>query len=180
MKKILIVLCLTGLAFLTNAQSIKGVTLQASGLTCSMCSKAVYKALLKVPFVQKVDVNIKDQQYSLSFKEGTTIDFDAIDKAVEDAGFSVAVFKVDAQLPEAILQKDQHMAIGNQQFHFLNANGQHLSGAVSFTIVDKKYTSAKEYNKYSKLSKLSCVQTGYSADCCKDMQHKTRIYHAII
>ena len=175
------VLCFAVSAWMANAQSITGVSLQASGLTCSMCSKAVYKALMKVPFVQKVDVDIKNQQYAISFKEGSAVDFDALDKAVEDAGFSVAVFKVDAQLPGQTLKKDQHIAIGNQQFHFLNANGQQLSGAISFTIVDKHYTSAKEFKKYSRLSSMSCVQTGYSANCCsRDMPHQTRIYHAVI
>lgn len=94
MKRILFgLLMVMGVA--AQAQFSK-VSLQASGLTCSMCSKAVKNALEKVPFVEKVMVDIKNQQYNLSFKEGAVLDFDALSKAVEDAGFSVASMKVTA------------------------------------------------------------------------------------
>jgi copper chaperone CopZ len=42
--------------------------------------------------VDKVDVDIKSQKYNLSFKDGATVDFDLLKKAVEDAGFPVASF----------------------------------------------------------------------------------------
>ena len=48
---------------------IKSVSLQASGLTCSMCSKAIYKSLSAISFVQSVDSDIKNsityQRYNL-------------------------------------------------------------------------------------------------------------------
>lgn len=158
---------------------VTNVSLQASGLTCSLCSKSVLSALQKVSFVDKVDVNIKDQQYLLSFKPGAAISFDALEKAVEDAGFSVAVFKVTAHFDYAALRKDEHLSIGDLSVHFLNASGQSLNGNASFTIVDKGYTSAKNFRKYSALTKMDCVQTGYAASCC-DRKKAQRIYHAII
>jgi copper chaperone CopZ len=58
-------------------------SLQASGLTCSMCSKAVKNALEKVDFVEKIQVDIKNQQYNLEFKKDAVVNFDALSKAVE-------------------------------------------------------------------------------------------------
>src|SRR5215510_4580050 len=93
MKKILMMLIVMVAFFTMNAQFSKA-SLQASGLTCSMCSKAVKVALEKVSFVQEVKVNIKNQEYAIAFKENSKADFDELKKAVEDAGFSVASLKV--------------------------------------------------------------------------------------
>jgi copper chaperone CopZ len=157
-------------------------SLQASGLTCSMCSKAVKMALEKVPFVSNVDVNLKTQEYALSFKKDQLVDFDALSKAVEDAGFSVSSLKVTADLPGVAAAKDAHVKIGNQYFHFLNAAGSPLNGRTSFTLVDKSFVSAKTYKKWSTASKMECVQTGKAAKCCTSdgVAGGTRIYHVVI
>lgn len=158
------------------------VSLQASGLTCSMCSKAVLNALKKAPDVKNVTVNIKNQEYQVEFTNPSDADFDALVKAVDDAGFSVAGFRVTAMLSPVTIQKDEHIRIGGQTFHFLNATGQQLDGTVTFSVVDKSFTSAKNFKKYSQLSTMECVQTGRSAACCaKDgIPEQARIYHAII
>ncbi|RYY62691.1 MAG: copper chaperone [Chitinophagaceae bacterium] len=179
MKAIFVFLCALLLGSGAHAQVVR-VSLQASGLTCSMCSKAVKNALEGVSFVEKVQVDIKNQQYNLTFKEGQTVDFDVLAKAVEDAGFSVASLLVTAQLPApATLHKDEHVAVGGQTVHFLNGDGQSLSGTVSFHLVDKAFTSAKEHKKWSARSSMACVKTGRMAPCCQKGS-ETRIYHAII
>lgn len=164
-----------------NAQFSKA-SLQASGLTCSMCSKAVKTALEGVAFVEKVQVDIKSQQYNLSFKPNATIDFDALSKAVEDAGFSVASLKVTAEINSVTLEKDKHITIGNHNFHFLNASGKQLNGATTFSIVDKSFVPAKEFKKWSSASKLACVQTGKASACCtkENIAEASRVYHVII
>ena len=126
---------------------VSKVSLQASGLTCSMCSKAVKTALEEVSFVDKVQVDIKNQQYNLSFKKDAQPDFDALNKAVQDAGFSVAALKVTASVSNTKLGKDEHLKIGDQYFHFLNASNQTVDGTVSFSIVDKGFVTAKEFKK---------------------------------
>lgn len=68
---------------------IKKVTLVASGLTCSMCSKAIFKALTSLDFVADVKVDIEQSKYILSFKSGKTVAIDQIKSAVTDAGFGV-------------------------------------------------------------------------------------------
>ena len=68
---------------------IKKVSLVASGLTCSMCSKAIFKALTKLDFVDEVKVDIELSKFVLTFKSGKTVVIDQIKAAVADAGFSV-------------------------------------------------------------------------------------------
>ena len=181
MKKILFGLLMV-IGLTANAQFSKG-SLQASGLTCSMCSKAVKNALEKVSFIEKVMVDIKNQQYNLTFKDGAAVDFDALGKAVEDAGFSVASLKVTALVKNLQVQKDDHIRIGEKNFHFLNAKGQPLNGDVTFALVDKSFVSAKEFKKYASMTKMECVQTGRMAKCCAKESapaEAERIYHAII
>ena len=68
---------------------IKKVALVASGLTCSMCSKAIFKALTKLDFVEEVKVDIEQSKFILTFKSGKIVAIDQIKSAVADAGFSV-------------------------------------------------------------------------------------------
>lgn len=181
MKKFLLfvvsaILGISGFAQFTKA------SLQASGLTCSMCSKAVKVALEKVPFVEEVKVNIKKQEYAITFKQDSEADFDALKKAVEDAGFSVASLKVTGNFSEVSVEKDTHIQLDGKNFHFINAGSKVLSGEQTFTIVDKNFLSAKDYKKYSTATKLECIKTGKAESCCvKDGIHtEERVYHVII
>ena len=179
MKSIILVLLL--IFGIQSQAQISKVSLQASGLTCSMCSKAVKTALEEVSFVEKVQVDIKNQQYNLSFKQGNTIDIDALNKAVQDAGFSVASLKVTAYVNNTKLEKDEHLKIGDQTFHFLNAAAQTVDGQITFSVVDKTFVTAKEFKKYAAMTKLACVQTGRMAKCCtSDAAQDSRIYHVVI
>ena len=181
MKKLLLSVVAVIICFSAFAQFSKA-TLQASGLTCSMCSKAVKVALEKVSFVQEVKVNIKKQEYAITFKEKSDTDFDALKKAVEDAGFSVASLKVTGNFSEVSVGKDKHVQLDGKNFHFVNAGSKMLNGEQTFTIVDKDFLSAKDYKKYSTATKLECIKTGKAESCCiKDGIHtEERVYHVII
>ena len=181
MKKIIAVVMMAFVTVALQAQFSKA-TLQASGLTCSMCSKAVKVALEKVPFVKEVKVNIKRQEYTIVFQENDNADFDALKKAVEDAGFSVASLKVTGNFSDVSVQKDKHLQLDGKNFHFVSSGDKVLSGEQTFTIVDKDFLSAKDYKKFSAATKMECVKTGRASSCCvKDgMQSEERVYHVII
>ena len=181
MKKV-IFLFVASLIYLTSNAQFSKATLQASGLTCAMCSKAVKVALEKVEFVSEVKVNIKKQEYSIAFKETSKADFDELKKAVEDAGFSVASLKVTGTFTDVNVEKDKHIQLDGKNFHFVNSGSRVLNGEQTFTIVDKDFVSAKDYKKYSAATKLECIKTGKAAECCiKDGIHTAeRVYHVII
>ena len=54
-----------------------------------MCSKAIFKALSKLDFVEEVKVDIEKSMYILTFKNSKKVEVDQIKTAVTDAGFSV-------------------------------------------------------------------------------------------
>ena len=181
MKKMIMLGLVVMISLAAIAQFSKA-SLQASGLTCSMCSKAVKVALEKVSFVQEVKVNIKRQEYAIVFKEGSDIEFDDLKKAVEDAGFSVASLKVIGNFNDIKIEKVMHIKVGGQSFHFMNGDNQLLNGEQTLTVVDKNFVSPKEFKKYSAASKMECVQTGKAAVCCaKDgISADARVYHVTI
>ena len=181
MKRMLSIVVLAFFSVALKAQFTKA-SLQASGLTCAMCSKAVKVALEKVPFVQEVKVDIKNQQYNLVFKKGNNVDFDALSKAVEDAGFSVASFKATGDFSNVKAVKDSHAEVAGLNLHFLNGNNEELTGEKTITIVDKNFLSAKEFKKYASASKHACVQTGKADACCtkEGVAANSRVYHVII
>lgn len=169
-----------------QAQSIAGkftsASLQASGLTCSMCSKAVKEALEEVIFVENVQVDIKNQQYKLRFNDTATVDFDALAKAVEDAGFGIASLKLAVSFENRVIRKDDHLKIGSNFFHVLNGKGQTVNGATEILLVDKAFISVKDFRKYSAATAKECVNTGKATGSCAPPAEKgvTRVYHIIL
>jgi len=181
MKKCFLLVIAT-LIYIAGFSQFSRASLQASGLTCAMCSKAVKAALEKVPFVKEVKVNIKNQEYSIAFKEDSKADFDELKKAVEDAGFSVASLKVTGNFTGVTVEKDKHLQLDGKNFHFVNSTTQVLNGEKTLTIVDKDFLSAKEYKKFSAATKMECIKTGKAGECCvkEGIHSEERVYHVII
>jgi copper chaperone CopZ len=170
MKKIVLVFVLL-FSVAAKAQVTK-VIIQASGLTCSMCSNAINKAIKSLDFVDKVGANIKKSSFDISFKPGTVIDFDKLKMKVEDAGFFVAVFTATINFDNVMVQNDTYVDAGSNTFHFLNVKGQTLNGSKTIRILDKGFISAKEYKKNSNLTKMECYKTGE--------ENGKRIFHVTI
>ncbi len=181
MKKLLLILVIALTAFSSNAQ-FTTANLQATGLTCAMCSNAINKALQKVPFVESVKPDIKNSSFGIVFKKDAEVDIDALKDAVEDAGFSVGSLKLTGNFNEVKIAADQHVKIGNENFHFLNVKSQVLNGEQAITVVDKNFVTEKQFKKYSSATKMSCIQTGKAASCCvKDgIPVAARVYHVTI
>jgi len=88
MKKIVILTVLFFVAVIGNAQ-ISKAELTATGLTCSMCSKATYKQLMSIAEVEKVEPDLNNTAFIIYFKNGSAANISDIKAKVEDAGFSV-------------------------------------------------------------------------------------------
>ncbi len=180
MKKI----CLLVLLFVTaiaNAQ-IQKVDLQASGLTCSMCSNAINKALQSLDFVEKVNANIKNSTFEISFKQGVQVDLDKIKKKVEDAGFFVANLSATVHFDNVALMNDNHIDIDGTTFHFLNINDQTVTGDKTIKVLDKGYVTAKAFKQNGQYTLMECYKTGVAGSCCAKtgLKEGTRIYHVTI
>src|ERR1700754_81507 len=123
MKKLLLIVAMAFVVLQVQAQFSKAV-LQATGLTCAMCSNAINKSLLTVPFVESVRSDIKNSSFNIVFKTGQEADIDALKKAVEDAGFSVGSLKLTGQFSNVKIGGDQHIQVGHTSFHFLDVKEQ--------------------------------------------------------
>src|SRR5882672_2704413 len=108
MKKLIFMLLLGLFTATVQAQFTKA-SLQASGLTCSMCNNAIYKALKTLPFVASVESNVKNASFEVLFKENAAADIDALKDAVEDAGFSVASFTLTGKFDNIAIGNDKHI-----------------------------------------------------------------------
>ena len=181
MKTVKILVVLLVMATATQAQ-FKSARLQAAGLTCAMCTKAINESLDQLSFIQDIDVDIKNSEFILSFKPGADVDPDVLKKAVEDAGFSIAKLRLTGNFNNVKIEKDKHVNIEGRTFHFLNGAAQTLNGEKTITVVDKYFMPAKDFKKYAASSSMPCVQTGKAASCCakENISSNTRIYHVVI
>ena len=75
MKKLVIFISIVFFAMQGEAQFSKA-SLQASGLTCAMCSNAINKALEVLPFVAEVKPDIKNSIFNITFKTNEAFSID--------------------------------------------------------------------------------------------------------
>ena len=68
------------MATITCYAQVTGISIQASGLTCSMCSNAIRKSLQSVEYIDQVKANIKQSSFDITFKPGVAVDFDLLKK----------------------------------------------------------------------------------------------------
>jgi copper chaperone CopZ len=170
MKKFLFFISL--LVGLSASAQFKSATLQASGLTCAMCSNAINKSLKTLSFISSVESDIKTSSFIINFKEGADINFDQLRKKVEDAGFSVAKLQVVTNFDNVSVQSNQPVTVGGKQLYFLAAKNQQLTGEKVITIVDKNFLPAKDYKKYAGQTKAESFKTGEA--------NGVRVYHVTI
>ena len=158
MKKLIIVIFI--LFTVSTQAQVKQVIIQASGLTCSMCSNSIFKALKTLNFVDKVDADIKTSSFVISFKPNADIDFDKLKGKVEGAGFFVADFTVICHFDAITISNDKRITVGNNVLHFLNVKDGVLSGDKKIRLLGKGFVSAKEFKKNSVLTKIPVNKTG--------------------
>lgn len=176
-----ILLFVIGVSTPVEAQ-INKVLIQASGLTCSMCSNSIHKSLKTLAAVATVNANIKNSTFEISFNPNASIDIDELKKKVEDAGFFVARFEIQINVNEINVEDDAHVEWDNKLFHFIHVGQRKLKGMVTLLVLDKGYVPDKEFKRNARYTTMGCYQTGYKGPCCNDKTSSTlqRIYHVTI
>jgi copper chaperone CopZ len=145
MKKIflLLICCWT----ISASAQVQKVNLQASGLTCAMCSKAIYKAVSAISFVDTVFVNIEASTYDIRFNKDATPQFDQIAKAVVDAGFSVANLTVVADFNKQSVDKNRFVTLDGIQYKIMGTPPTTLQGSKKLQVIGKQYMLPKDFKK---------------------------------
>ena len=180
-KKTVLFIVMVLQVLLMQAQFSKA-NLQATGLTCALCSNAINKALKQLPFVESVKADIKNSSFSIVFRPGVEVKPDAIKDAVEGAGFFVGGLQVTGSFKNLNTGPDGIIKIGPNWFRFLNQSNQVLNGEVTFTLQDKSFLTAKAFKKISSSVKIPSLSTGKAeADQVKaGVKKGERIYHVTI
>jgi len=171
-------------SFINSRAQYKKASFQASGLTCSMCSKAIFKALKTLPFAETVQTDLNINEFTVLFRKNSNPDFDLIKTKVEEAGFSIAKFWVWVKVPNLELKPEEHISLFGKNLHLMNIRPQEVEGDMRLQVIDKGYVLKKEFKKYSTFTNMPCYQSGKMSSCCKSimgpMAASNRIYHVTI
>jgi len=138
---------------------ISKVSLQASGLTCSMCSNSIHKSLKTLAFVLRVEADIKTYTFEIYFKPNSEVDFGQIRKKVESAGFAVSGFVATTSVKNLWLKKNQPLIIDANTLLIDNAAGQLLNGEIKIKLVDKGFTASGK-NKSTPATTIAPAEAG--------------------
>lgn len=121
--------------------------LQATGLTCALCSKAIHQALEKLPFVQKVSARIKESSFDIMAKPGASIAPDQIRAAVEEAGFFIgALYLTRAEASEPVAF---NKPFKEGQTFFCVLESTQRGEAKSYQVLNEHFLTEKAYAKIS-------------------------------
>jgi copper chaperone CopZ len=178
MKKLLVIFSLVLTTTVAKAEFVSA-QLKVTGVTCSMCSNSVQKALKTLVFIENIDVDLENAVFKLTFRPGEKVQIEEIQKKVEDAGFSVGKLVIDFRFDQLAVDKDYHYQYEDNTYHFVNVKHQVLEKIVPITFVDKGLTSLKEHKKYVRLTSYECIKTGKMESCCK-ISTTNRIYHVTL
>jgi copper chaperone CopZ len=138
------------LSSLVSNGQIKEAKLQASGLTCSMCSNSIHKALEKLSFVERVDSDVETSIFTIKFKNKIKVDIDAVQKAVKKAGFSVSDFVMTIKFKNYSAKNRGKFDIANDEFYLVDIENKTLNGLIDLRLLNKNFMSKKAYKKVKK------------------------------
>lgn len=135
------------LTSLISSAQIKSASIQASGLTCSMCSNSIYKSLKKVSFIENVESDVEKSIFTVKFKENENVDLDVIHKAVEKTGFSISGFQFVMAVNNLEVKEGTYALLDGKKFYFVNGREGQVNGDITFRLVNKNFLAPKEYKK---------------------------------
>jgi copper chaperone CopZ len=159
MKSILILM--TAVMSLSVSAQVSRVTIQASGMTCSMCSNSINKSLKTIDFVETVTPNLETSSFEITFKSGASVDFDKLKIKVEDAGFFVAGFTAEVNFDKTQVKPKQQVKVAGKNFIIMNTTEQIIEGLRPVKVINKGFVSDKEYKKYG-LAKSAAGNGNYN------------------
>ena len=140
-KRVLLTLILLISATMSNAQ-ISKIELRATGLTCSMCSNAIFKQLESISDVDSVETDLNTNTFIVFLKKDNKLSPKTFKEKVEKAGFFIGQFIITAA-PESL----------NQSIYILLDSKPEKQTEVKFQVLDKGYVTEKEFKKLSKTYK---------------------------
>jgi hypothetical protein len=140
-KRVLLTIILLISATMSNAQ-ISKIELRATGLTCSMCSNAIFKQLESIPGVDSVETDLNTNTFIVFLEKDNKLNPKTFKEKVEKAGFFIGVFIFKAT-PE-ILDSSIYILLDDKPKKQIE---------MEFQVLDQGYVTEKEFKKLSKTYK---------------------------
>ena len=106
MKKLLTITLLLFITIIANTQIMRA-ELTATGLTCSMCSKATYNQLISISEVEKVETDLNNTAFIISNFNANNKD----DKILRNFYFSIRQKDIEDYINEYNKESKQENAI---------------------------------------------------------------------
>lgn len=146
LKRIIFLIILFLLVFQSFA-GFKSAVVNVSGLTCSACSYATQKSMLKLSFVKSVEMDLNSTLAYVYFKDSTTVDINALVQSVYDAGFSVSGVEVVFDFENSITFNSSGFLYEGKQYSFYESTSVPLLGEHKVLFVEKKMMSKSDFKK---------------------------------
>lgn len=121
-----------------SAQMTKA-EITATGLTCSMCSNAIFKQLKTIADVKNIDTDLNANTFIVTFNGENAVSPKILKDKVEKAGFFIGSLVITAN-PEII----------NAANYIKVDKAMQKDNDMKIRILDKGYVTAKEFKKLSK------------------------------
>jgi copper chaperone CopZ len=149
-KSVLLIVLVTLCSTTSNAQIAKA-EIQATGLTCSMCSNAINKQLKSLADVEDVAIDLNTNTFTVTLKDNNSLKPSVFKENVEKAGFFIGSLILTVQ-PETIANKP-----------YVIVNGKAgTNKVVQIQVLDKGYVTDKEFKKLAKSYKNSTTYNNNS------------------
>ena len=153
--------------------------LQATGLTCALCSKAIHQSLEKLPFVEKVTADIKSSAFSVQFKEGATLSPDELKTAVEDAGFFIGELLLVGKEGNDLPTQSAPFQLGENWYQLLNNKPIRERSAFTWSVIDKGFVTEKMFKKLLSQFEEPSLATGFFVSDTSRPESKQRLFHVL-
>ena len=148
MKKNYILIILLFILSKNGLSQLVKIELQATGLTCSMCSLSIQKQLKTIHEVDSIYTNIETSTYFILLKKNNNLTPNLFKEKVEKAGFFVGSFIATANLDA--MDKNLYILVDDCKLGHRE---------VKFQVIDKGFVTAKAFKKLSKQYKSLVTYT---------------------
>ena len=130
-----------------NGQFTKA-NLYIDGLTCSLCSKGVEKALKELPFIKNVAMDLNSNVAEIEFRQPAIVDMNQVATKVKDAGFSVRSLEAFYSFNQLLISDGSRFKYHDFEFVFREVQPQLLSGVHPVRLLGKDFMDARTWTKY--------------------------------
>jgi copper chaperone CopZ len=143
---VLLLLLLMGGQQYSFAQ-FSGGKLQATGLTCALCNKAIHQSLEELAFVEKVEADIKSSSFNLTFRNDHVFNPSQLKAAVEDAGFFVGELQLTGTWNQDEVERGVSFIWGGHSYQFISSKTPSAAKSFNCIVAGKGYLTDKSFKK---------------------------------